>query len=72
MKKSTKWALIGVSCALLASLARACAPEYDQTKAKQTNNQTPAYNYALYLPNVEEDINQLNTAILNEEITLNK
>ena len=45
MKKQTKWALIAVSCCLLASLARACAPEYDKTGAEVTNNQTPAYSY---------------------------
>ena len=45
MRKSTKWALIAVSCCLLASLARACAPEYDKTGAEVTNNQTPAFTY---------------------------
>ena len=45
MRKGTKWAIIAISCCLLASLARACAPKYDQTKAQSTNNQTPAFNY---------------------------
>ena len=45
MKKTTKWALLAVSCCLLASLARSCAPEYDETQATQTNGTTPAYDY---------------------------
>ena len=44
MRKGTKWAIIAVSCCLLASLARACAPKYDQTNAQSTNNQAPAFN----------------------------
>ena len=44
MRKCTKWAIIAVSCCLLASLARACAPKYDQTAAQPTNNQAPAFN----------------------------
>jgi hypothetical protein len=43
MKKGTKLALIGVSCCLLASLVKCCAPEYDKTGAAVTNNQAPAY-----------------------------
>lgn len=45
MKKGTKWAIVAVSCCLLASLARSCAPEYDKTGAEVTNNQTPAFTY---------------------------
>ena len=62
MKKSTKLALIGVSCCLLASLVRACAPEYEETYAKTTNNQTPAYNYTEYFENIDEQMDKLTGA----------
>jgi hypothetical protein len=58
-EKRTKLALIGVSCCLLASLVRACAPEYEATYAKTTNNQTPAYNYSEYFDKIDERMEQL-------------
>ena len=45
MRKDRKWAIIAISCCLLSSLARACAPKYDQTNAIPTTNQAPAFNY---------------------------
>ena len=53
-KKGTKWAIVAVTCCLLASLARACAPEYDQTNAQTTNNQTSAINYVEEFENIKE------------------
>lgn len=60
MKKGTKWAYIAITCLLLANIVRACAPEWeDNTKAHQTNNQTPAYNYSEYFNNIDEQMEQL-------------
>ncbi len=58
--KGSKWAYIGISCLLLATLVRACAPEYDQTKAEYTNNQKPAYNYTEYFDQIDELQEELN------------
>ncbi len=51
--KSLKWALIAVSCALLAALSRGCAPEYNQTQAQVSNNSISVVNYI-------EQTNELN------------
>ena len=59
MKKSQKWAYVAISCCLLASLVRACAPKYDATQAQPTNNQVPAYNYSEYFENIDENIDKL-------------
>lgn len=59
MRKGTKWAIIAVSCCLLASLARACEPKYDQTNAQSTNNQAPAFNYAAEFEQSKEQFNDI-------------
>ena len=62
MKKGSKWAIVAISCLLLANIVRACAPEYEATNAHTSNNQTPAYNYREYFESIDEQIEQITGA----------
>ena len=59
--KKLKWAIIAVSCTLLAALARGCATNYSQTQAAQTNKTTSIVNYIEQNEYLQEEINDFNT-----------
>lgn len=58
--KKLKWALIAVSCTLLASIARGCATNYNQTQATQTNKTTSIVNYIEQNEYFQKEINDFN------------
>jgi hypothetical protein len=54
MKKGAKWAIIAVSCCLLASMAKGCANSYEKTSAQSTNNQTTSSGYSNLIDEYEK------------------